>query len=314
MVIAEVDCGWVPYFKEQIDNNYQRLDAVSNFTIDDLPSAYVERNVHFTFITDTFGVRSRHDVGVENMLWSSDYPHISADWPYSWRSIQAAMSGVPHDEREQLLAGNAVRLYGFGMTLVTTSLDDDGVMLVTLDDPERYNALSSAMVSDLKSAFADIRADRAVRAVIVAGAGRGFCSGANMAGGDDVPESARDRGPVGLVQMFQEHIAELMLAVHELPQPVIAAVHGAAVGGGSGARVGERPARREPGRVLRFALHPRRPVVVRRRDELPVAAYRRRDARGGADADRAALLRRRSRSVRHAESPGAPRGAARRRA
>ena len=53
-----------------------------------------------------------------------------------------------------------------------------------------------------------------------------------MGGGDDVPEQARDRGPVGLVQMFQEHIAELMLAVHELPQPVIAAVHGAAVGGG----------------------------------------------------------------------------------
>jgi enoyl-CoA hydratase len=118
------------------------------------------------------------------------------------------------------------------MTLVTTSLADDGVMQVTLDDPERYNALSSTMVGDLKTAFADIRVDRDVRAVIVAGAGRGFCSGANMGGGDDVPERARDRGPVGLVQMFQEHIAELMLAVHELPQPVIAAVHGAAVGGG----------------------------------------------------------------------------------
>ena len=118
------------------------------------------------------------------------------------------------------------------MSLVTTSVDDHGVMQVTLDDPERYNALSSTMVSDLKSAFADIRADRDVRAVVVTGAGRGFCSGANMGGGDDVPERARDRGPVGLVQMFQEHIAELMLAVHELPQPVIAAVHGAAVGGG----------------------------------------------------------------------------------
>ena len=118
------------------------------------------------------------------------------------------------------------------MTLVTSNLDEHGVMLVTLDDPERYNALSSAMVTDLKATFAGIRVNRAVRAVIVNGAGRGFCSGANMGGGDDVPESARDRGPVGLVQMFQEHIAELMLAVHELPQPVIAAVHGAAVGGG----------------------------------------------------------------------------------
>jgi enoyl-CoA hydratase/carnithine racemase len=119
------------------------------------------------------------------------------------------------------------------MAIVTTSTNEAGVMVVTLDDPARYNALSSAMVSELKSAFADARADRDVRAVIVTGAGRGFCSGANMAGaGDDVPERARDRGPVGLVQMFQEHIAELMLAVHELPQPAIAAVHGAAVGGG----------------------------------------------------------------------------------
>ena len=64
-------------------------------------------------MTDPFGIRSRHDVGVDRMLWSSDYPHVSADWPYSWRSIQAAFSGVPHEEREQMLAGNAVRLYGF---------------------------------------------------------------------------------------------------------------------------------------------------------------------------------------------------------
>ncbi len=113
VVIAEVDCGWVPYFKEQIDNNYRRLEPTSEFTIRELPSVYVDRNVHFTFITDTFGVRNRHDVGVERMLWSSDYPHISADWPYSWRSIQAAMSGVPHRERDLLLAGNAARLYRF---------------------------------------------------------------------------------------------------------------------------------------------------------------------------------------------------------
>ncbi len=114
------------------------------------------------------------------------------------------------------------------------------MLVVTLDDPERYNALSSAMVGELKSVFADVRTDREARVVIVTGVGRGFCSGADMSGsgpdrndgGDDLPESARDRGPVGLVQMFQEHIAELMLAVHELPQPVIAAVHGAAVGGG----------------------------------------------------------------------------------
>ena len=65
----------------------------------------------FSARTDTFGIRNRHDVGVERILWSSDYPHISADWPSSWRVIQSSMSGVPADERHAILAGNAARLY-----------------------------------------------------------------------------------------------------------------------------------------------------------------------------------------------------------
>jgi predicted TIM-barrel fold metal-dependent hydrolase len=48
------------------------------------------------------------------MLWSSDYPHVSSDWPLSWRTIQATFSGVPAADRQLILAGNAQRLYGFG--------------------------------------------------------------------------------------------------------------------------------------------------------------------------------------------------------
>ena len=110
---AEVDFGWVPYVKEQIDNNYQRLDPVSHFGLEMLPSEYIERHFHFGFMTDTHGVHNRHAVGVERILWSNDYPHISADWPNSWRTIQAAFSGVPSDERNLILNGNAQRLWGF---------------------------------------------------------------------------------------------------------------------------------------------------------------------------------------------------------
>ena len=105
-------------------------------------------------------------------------------------------------------------------------------MLVTLDDPERYNALSSAMVSDLKSTFGDIRADLCGARGDRHRRGTWILFGRQHGRRRRRAREARDRGPVGLVQMFQEHIAELMLAVHELPQPVIAAVHGAAVGGG----------------------------------------------------------------------------------
>jgi len=72
---------------------------------DDLPSAYVERHAHFTYITDTVGVRHRDEIGVDRILWSSDYPHISADWPYSWRTIQASLAGVPAEEKALILAG-----------------------------------------------------------------------------------------------------------------------------------------------------------------------------------------------------------------
>jgi predicted TIM-barrel fold metal-dependent hydrolase len=113
VVFAEVDFGWVPYCKEQIDNNYQRLNAVSQFGLQRLPSEYIERHFHFGYMTDAFGIRNRHDVGVERILWSNDYPHISADWPNSWRTIQATFSGVPTAERQLILAGNAQRLYGF---------------------------------------------------------------------------------------------------------------------------------------------------------------------------------------------------------
>ena len=69
--------------------------------------------------------------------------------------------------------------------------------ILTLDDPERYNALTSGMVTELKEAFAKLRDDRDARVVILTANGKGFCSGANMAGGDHLAPMAQDRGPVG---------------------------------------------------------------------------------------------------------------------
>ncbi len=114
VVFAEVDFGWVPYVKEQIDNNYQRLDPVSRFGLQQLPSAYIDQHFHYTYITDTFGLQNRHHVGAERILWSSDYPHVSADYPYSWRVVQASLSGVSREERDLILHRNAERLYGLG--------------------------------------------------------------------------------------------------------------------------------------------------------------------------------------------------------
>lgn len=111
LVFAEVDCGWLPYFKEQLDDGYQRYRF--RFDLKKLPSEYIEQHVHFTWVTDTHGIDNRHSVGVDKMLWSSDYPHGSSNYPNAWSPTKAAMSGVPPEERELMLVGNAKRLYGF---------------------------------------------------------------------------------------------------------------------------------------------------------------------------------------------------------
>jgi predicted TIM-barrel fold metal-dependent hydrolase len=112
LVFAEVDCGWLPYFKEQLDDGYYRYRF--RFNLEKLPSEYIEQHVHFTWVTDTYGIDNRHKIGVERMLWSSDYPHGNSNYPNAWSATQASMSRVPLPEKHLMLVGNAQRLYGFG--------------------------------------------------------------------------------------------------------------------------------------------------------------------------------------------------------
>jgi predicted TIM-barrel fold metal-dependent hydrolase len=54
----------------------------------------------------------RDIVGVDNIMWESDYPHIAATYPRSWSFVEASLKDVPADEQKKLCYGNALRLYG----------------------------------------------------------------------------------------------------------------------------------------------------------------------------------------------------------
>ncbi|MHB8463476.1 MAG: amidohydrolase family protein [Acidimicrobiales bacterium] len=114
--MAEVDCGWVPYFAEQADDNYlrHRHSSLKDVALSRLPSEYIHDFFWMSFITDTYAVANRQRVGVDRMLWSNDYPHITSDWPHSWKTIKATFADVPADERHAILAGNSEALFGFG--------------------------------------------------------------------------------------------------------------------------------------------------------------------------------------------------------
>ncbi len=103
-----------------------------------------------------------------------------------------------------------------------------GVLVVTLNRPERLNAINDVMRRELSETFASVPDD--VNAVVLTGAGRGFCSGIDMRDfGPGVPDSA---APAIDRLRFQESMAALPQAIWHLPQPVIAAVNGPCVGGG----------------------------------------------------------------------------------
>jgi len=57
------------------------------------------------------GIKLRHDIGIDNIMWESDFPHVAAYYPDSWGSIERVLKGVPEDERRKLLYENALRVY-----------------------------------------------------------------------------------------------------------------------------------------------------------------------------------------------------------
>jgi enoyl-CoA hydratase len=106
------------------------------------------------------------------------------------------------------------------------------IWVLTMNRPERVNALSVAMVRDLREALDRVNRSRTCRVAILRGEGRGFCAGADLKGEEERLEGTEGMGELGYVYKMQESLAELMLAARECQKPIIAAVHGAAVGGG----------------------------------------------------------------------------------
>ncbi|HBR97810.1 MAG TPA: crotonase/enoyl-CoA hydratase family protein [Gammaproteobacteria bacterium] len=112
---------------------------------------------------------------------------------------------------------------------LTLETDRDGICTLTLNRPEKHNALNALMISELRTAAADIQADEAIRVVILTGAGKSFCAGGDLGWMQEQAEKDR-AGKIA-------ESSQLALMLHDLDalrKPLIGRVQGPAYGGGVG--------------------------------------------------------------------------------
>ena len=110
LVCAETGIGWLPYVMDAADHAWER-GRLWRHGVPTRPSEVVRRQVHANFWYERWGVELRSVIGVDNLMWASDYPHGTSTYPDSWALVEHVMEGVGDEDRARLLHGNAERLY-----------------------------------------------------------------------------------------------------------------------------------------------------------------------------------------------------------
>jgi predicted TIM-barrel fold metal-dependent hydrolase len=117
VVYAESGIGWVPHAIQRLDQvwsqyRHYKVQPTINFHVP--PSELIRDHIFVCVIDDPVGIEMRHKIGVDNILYESDYPHSDSVWPNSRKVLDGLLKDVPEDEARKIASGNAQRLFGFG--------------------------------------------------------------------------------------------------------------------------------------------------------------------------------------------------------
>lgn len=113
VVIAESECGWLPFLLQQWDYYFERFRKREPLAIDRKPSEIFNEHVFCTWLEDYSGTRQFTWWGQDNLMWSNDYPHFNMTFPHSRENIIHHIGNLPRDLQVKLVRGNALRCYGF---------------------------------------------------------------------------------------------------------------------------------------------------------------------------------------------------------
>ena len=114
---VEHELAWVPHFLDRIDFNYtqtaQPISQGYRFKGDALPSDFFHNNVFLGFQEDAVGIRLRDIIGVDNLQWGADYPHVESTFPRSRQILEQILADCTEEEKAKIAGGNTARVYGF---------------------------------------------------------------------------------------------------------------------------------------------------------------------------------------------------------
>lgn len=112
LAYSESQIGWIPYVLERIDRIWRMGNAFARVpaTITNPPSSYMKDRIFGCFFEDDFGLKSRADVGIDQITFETDYPHQDSTWPHTTAYVEKAMADLDAEERHKILRGNAIRM------------------------------------------------------------------------------------------------------------------------------------------------------------------------------------------------------------
>jgi len=110
-VFAEAGIGGLNYILAACDHEWERRRLWTE-GLNTRPSEAVRRQMFTNFWFEAEGIKLRHDIGIDNIMWESDFPHVASFYPRSWQAVEHVLEGVPARDRRKLLYENAARVYG----------------------------------------------------------------------------------------------------------------------------------------------------------------------------------------------------------
>jgi predicted TIM-barrel fold metal-dependent hydrolase len=127
VAIVEFELSWVPYVLTNMDYAYRERHEEASYRFKNhlKPSDFYYRNVVLSFQEDDIGIRLRDVIGVDNMMWGSDYPHSESTFPRSRQVLDRILQGVPEPERAKVVGLNAARVYNFDLEAVAPAAVGD---------------------------------------------------------------------------------------------------------------------------------------------------------------------------------------------